>query len=165
VSDRDATVGCRAEEVAVSGKKRWLRSHVEQLLQGEWSRCRVRPDDDGDYTFRCGTAACWVHLLDDPRPMVRVFAHAAIDVKPSAALFRELNAIQLRALSASIAWTEGSVIVRQTLEARGVNRISLRQALNAVGGVADDIGALIAGMFDGTTPYPAEPLSVDEEAS
>ncbi|HJQ42966.1 MAG TPA: YbjN domain-containing protein [Jatrophihabitantaceae bacterium] len=149
----------------MSGKRRWLRSHVEQLLQDEWNRCRVRPDDDGDYAFRCGTAACWVSLLFDPRPMVRITAHAALDVKPSVGLFRELNAIQLRALSASVCLDDGTVVVSQTLDAHGLTKTSLHQALNAVGGVADDIGTLLAGMFDGHTPYPAEPTTVDEQAS
>ena len=164
LSDLDATVDPSVEEVAMSGRKRWLRSHVEVLLQDEWGRCRVRPDGDGDYPFRCGTAACWVSVLDGPRPMVSVTAHAAIDVKTSAALLRELNSIQLRALTASVCVDDGIVLVSQTLDAAGLTRASLRQALHAVGGMADDIGALLAAMFDGRTPYPAEPTTVDEQA-
>ena len=68
----------------MSTKKRWLRSHVERLLQDEWGVCRVVPDADGDYPYRSGTAACWVQVLDYERPMVRVFAHAAVGIPRSA---------------------------------------------------------------------------------
>jgi hypothetical protein len=147
----------------MSGKIRWLRSHVERLLQEEWGVCRVVADADGDYPFRAGTAACWVQVLDFERPMVRVFAHAAVGIPRSAKLLVELNDIQNRAATATVRWDDGAVLVGQTLSPHGLNRKTLRQALQAVGGVSGDIGLLLAGMFNGSTPFPAE-ASVDEEA-
>jgi hypothetical protein len=148
----------------MSSKRRWLRSHLERLLEDEWDVCRLSADSDGDYPFRAGTAACWVQLTDHDPPMVRVLAHAAVDVPRSAKLLAELNDIQNRALTATVRWCEGSVLVSQTLSPHGLNRKTLRQALQAVGGVADSIGLLLAGMFGGATPFPAE-SSVDEAAS
>jgi len=145
------------------GKRRWVRSHVERLLQDEWDTCRVRSDSDGDYFFRAGTAACWVQVMADPE-YVRVFAHAACGVKPSAKLLTELNQIQARATTVAVFVSGEIVIVQQTLIAHGLNRHTLRQALLAVSTVADDIGQLVAGMFDGQTPFTAE-ASVDEAAS
>jgi hypothetical protein len=147
----------------MSTKARWLRSHIERLLQEEWDSCRVSADGDGDYPFRTGTAACWVQVLDYPRPMVRVLAQAAIDIPRSAKLLAELNDIQNRAMTATVRWSDGAVLVSQTLSPHGLNRKTLRQALQAVGGVADDIGLLLAGMFAGATPFTAE-SSVDEGA-
>lgn len=147
----------------MAGKRQWLRSHVERLLQDEWETCRVLVDDDGDYPFRYGTASCWVTVLEAEPMMVRVFAHAAYGVRPTLRLLTELNEIQLGARTAAVMVDDGTVIVSQTLAARGVNRRSLRQALQAVGGVADDIGLLVAGMYGGTTPYPAS-VPVDEQA-
>jgi hypothetical protein len=149
--------------VVMGTKQRWLRSHLERLLQAEWRVCQVTADADGDYAFRAGTAAGWVQLLDSGPLMVRVLAHAALDIPRSAKLLTELNDIQNRAMTATIRWCEGSVMVSQTLSAHGLNRKTLRQALQSVGGVADDIGLLLAGMYGGSTPFPVE-SSVDEEA-
>jgi hypothetical protein len=149
-------------------EKLWVRSHVERLLQDEWEACRVVCDDDGDYHFRRGTAAAWVSILDmgDGLPLVRVFAHAALGIKPTAALFRELNDIQLRCASAAVMWAGGRIVVAQTLSPIGLTRPVLAQALDAVATVADDIGLLLAGMFNGSTPYPAQqPESEDEQAA
>lgn len=144
----------------MSTKGRWLRSHVERLLQEEWHACRVAADADGDYRFRSGTAACWVQVLDYDRLMVRVFAHAAVGIPRSAKLLAELNDIQNRSMTATVRWYDGAVLVSQTLSPDGLNRKTLRQAMRAVGGVADDIGLLLAGMFNGSTPHPAQ-SSVD----
>ncbi len=143
----------------------WIRSHVERLLQEEWGACRVVPDDDGDYAYRQGTAACWVSVMDTEPIMVRVFAHAATGVKASLKLLSELNAIQWRALSASISLRGGAVVVEQTISPIGLTQPVLAQALQAVGGVADDIGVLLAGMFNGSTPYPATDRSTTEDAA
>lgn len=135
----------------------WVRSHVERLLQDEWDACRVHPDDDGDYGFRNGTAACWVSVLASEPVMVRVFAHAAHSIKASAKLFREINDINNRLLSAQVVWGHnGVVLVSQTVSAVDLTRPVLAQAINTVGSVANDLGPLLAGMFGGETPYPAE---------
>jgi hypothetical protein len=132
----------------------WIKSHVERLLQDEWDVCRVIADDDGDYPFRYGAAGCWVTVLaTDDAALVRVWAYAADGVKSSAKLLQELNAIQQRGLSSSVMWKSGHVIVSQTISPVGLTGAVLRQALTAVGGLADDIGVLIASMFGGTTPH------------
>ena len=141
----------------------WVRSHVERLLQDEWQVCRVSPDADGDYGFRNGTAACWVRVLDADQPMVRVFAHAACGVRRTAKLLTELNEIQNRALTASVMWTGECVVVGQTISAVGLTGPVLGQAMAAVGGIADEVGVLIAGVFGGSTPHEAE-LSESEDA-
>jgi hypothetical protein len=83
--------------------------------------------------------------------MVRVFAHAATGVRQTFKLLRELNEIQLSARSASIAVAGDVVIVWQTLSPIGLSGPVLRQALTAVGGVADSVGMLVASVFDGQT--------------
>lgn len=143
----------------------WVRSHVERLLQDEWDACRVSMDEDGDYHFRHGTAVCWVTIMEtDDVPFVRVFAHAAHSIKPTVAMFRELNDIQLRCSTVAVAWVAGRVMVSQTISPIGLTGAVLSQALKAVAGVADDIGLLIAGMFNGETPYPAEAPESEDAA-
>jgi hypothetical protein len=134
----------------------WIRSHVEVLLQREWEVCRVLTDPEGDFPFRQGAAACWVSVLDLEPPMVRVFAHAAFGMKPTAALLRELNEIQHRTLSAAVELSGDAVVVSQTVSPIGLTQPVLAQALTAVSTLADDIGPLLAALFDGSTPFPLE---------
>lgn len=144
----------------------WIRSHVEQLLECEWDACRLNVDGDGDYPFRSGTAACWVSVLDTDPVMVRVFAHAAYGLKPSLKLLKELNDIQRRALSCRIELGDGVVVVSQTISPYGLTHPVLRQAINAVATVAEDIGTLLAAVFGGSTPFAAEvPDSEDAEGA
>jgi hypothetical protein len=142
----------------------WIRSHVELLLQREWNVCRVLADEDGDFPYRHETAACYVSVLDLDPPMVRVFAHAAYGLKPTLKVLRELNDIQGRALSARVELRRDVVVVSQTLSPIGLSQPVLAQAMDAVGTVAEDIGTLLAAMFDGATPFKHE-IPDSEEAS
>lgn len=143
----------------------WIRSHVELLLAEEWGVCRLTADDDGDWFFRAGTAAGWVSVMDTAPIMVRVFAHATRGLKPSLKLFTELNEIERCALSASVVLEHDTVVVSQTISPVGLSARVLQQALMSVGGVAGDIGVLLAGMYGGSTPFPAESTSASEGAS
>lgn len=143
----------------------WITSHVERLLAQEWELCRPTADSDGDYFFRAGTAACWVSVIDTAPIMVRVFAHAATNLRPTLKLYNELNEIERRALSVSVVLEHRNVIVAQTISPIGLTAPVLRQALRAVGGVADDIGLLLAGMFGGSTPFPAQAQPTSEDAT
>jgi hypothetical protein len=142
-------------EVDVSERRQRAQAVLDTVLRDIWACDELPADDDGDIPFRFGSAACWVSVLTTRPVMVRVFAHGAYDLEPSPALFSELNDIQLATLSASVAWCDGTVLVSQTLSPHGLNRRTLRQAMRAVGGVANDVGPLLAGLFDGQTPYPA----------
>lgn len=145
-------------------ERMWIESHVERLLADEWGLCRVESDADGDFFYRTGAAACWVSVMGTAPIMVRVFAHAATGLKPSLKLFSELNDIERRALSVSVVLEHDTVVVSQTLSPILLSAPVLAQALTAVGGVADDIGLLLAGMFGGETPFPAEAQPTSEDA-
>jgi len=142
----------------------WIRSHVELLLQREWDVCRVLSDEDGDVPYRHGTAACYVSVLDLDPPMVRVFAHAAYGLKPTLKVLREINEIQGRSVSARVELRRDVVVVSQTFSPIGLTQPVLAQAMDAVGSVADDVGTLLAAMFDGATPFKHE-IPDSEEAS
>lgn len=143
----------------------WIRSHVERCLQDIWDLPRVEPDADGDYPFRWGTAACFVRVEDDDPVLVRVWAYAVVGARPTAKLLQELNDVNRRSRTAHAYFGDGFVVVEQALHAAGVDRDTLSQACLAAGTVADDIGAMIAAVHGGTTPFPAgdEP-ALDEEA-
>jgi hypothetical protein len=143
----------------------WIRSHVNCLLQDEWDACCVVTDGDGDFPFRSGTAACWVQVMDTEPVMVRVFAHAAVGVRSSLKVLRELNEIQGRTVSATVTLQSGIVFVSQTISPIGLTQPVLAQALQAVSTIADDIGGLLALMYGGTTPFIAEQSESEDAAS
>jgi hypothetical protein len=133
----------------------WLRSHVERCLEDHWEMHPVTADADGDYPFRWGTAHCFVSIVTGDPHFIRVWAFAARVPKRSLKLLAELNEINQRALTAHVYWSGTTVVVEQTMHADGLTTETLGQASLAVGGVADDIGTLLAVMFDGETPHPA----------
>jgi hypothetical protein len=132
---------------------RWIHSHVRHLLGELWSTDAVDVDEDGDFPFRGATAMCWVRVVPSTPPMVRVWAHAALEVRRSAALLTELNEIASGTLSVSVYWDEGTVVVQQTVSPVELGAPVLGQAVRSVSSVADDVGPLIAASFGGRTPF------------
>ncbi|MDP9318703.1 MAG: YbjN domain-containing protein [Actinomycetota bacterium] len=161
VSDGEVSDG--GERVVVMATEiEWLGAWVEKCMRTVFDGDDVTIDQDGDVMFRSGTAACWVSVQESDPTMVIVFAHAALGVKPTAALLREVNDLNQRALSGTITIVSGTIMVRQAMLASTVTVESLDQACHQVSRIANDIGHLAAVMFDGHTPYAPEP--VDHEA-
>jgi len=144
-----------------------LRSHVERCLQDVWELPELVTDGDGDYPYRYGTAACWVSIQPGPDPGVRVFAHAAHSLRRSARLLEEVNELNSRSRWARIFWADGVVYVSAELHWTQVDQAALDRTWDCVGSVADDIGAMLATVFGGATPFPVESdeTSEDEEAA
>lgn len=131
-----------------------LRSHVERCLQDVWNTHDLVVDDDGDYPFRRGTAVGWVSVRRALPLRVSVFAHAAYELRRSALLLEEINDLNSAARWAKIALDDGVVLVGVDLPDSAVNRISLADAIDAVGTLADEVGPVLAAVFGGTTPIP-----------
>jgi hypothetical protein len=134
----------------------WLQSHVRQCLQEVWDVCRVQVDSDGDVPFRAGTTAGWVAAVDGEPALVRVWAHAAVGVKATVAVLREINDINRRSRTAHVYWDDGIVIVEQAVRADTVDAATLAQAWDAVSTVANDLGPMLAAVHGGSTPFPVE---------
>ena len=109
-------------------------------------------DGDGDYPFRAASSVGWVRVEPQRPVLVRVFAHAAYDVKRSAALLKEINALNVRARFATVSWAAGVLSVQSALPAEAVDRGTLRLALDTVTSVADDISVLTAAVYGGRLP-------------
>ena len=139
----------------------WFRAYVEQTLAAGWEQCRVESDGDGDYPFRYGTAACYVRVEAGPPMAVRVLATAAMGVRKSAKLLTELNELNAAARSVTTYWHCDAVHVEKSIDATGVHAETLLRACGEVGKAADDIGALVAAVFDGQVPFVDE--VVDQE--
>lgn len=139
----------------------WFRSHVELLLQEIWGRHDLIVDDDGDFPFRVGTAAAWVKVEDGSPMAVRVFAHAALEVKRTAKLLTELNSVTTRSRFGSVYWSCGVVVCEYALPAEAVDTNSLQGVCGLVAGQASDLGPMLAAVFGGQTPFQDE--LVDDE--
>jgi hypothetical protein len=146
----------------MDAETKWLHAYVEKCLRAGSDDAPVCVDDDGDFFYRWGTAACWVRIEQDPLT-VKVFAHAATHVKRSAKLLGELNELNSRARHAKVFWAAGLVMVTQSILAEGLTPAALDQACTSVGSIAEDIGTLAAAFFDGRTPFPADAAATDAE--
>ena len=143
-----------------------LRSHVERVLMQEWHRHDLAPDVDGDYEFRAGTAQGWVRIhpvLGTSPPMVSIFAHAAVGLKSSARLLRELNELNCASRWCKVYLRHDEVIVARDLDLSATDDPSIRWALETVSAVAKDIGTMLATVYGGSTPFPAEPETAETE--
>ena len=132
----------------------WFKAYVESLLRTEWDG-HAPTDDDGDWPFRHGAAACWVGVRPQPYLRAQVLAYAAHGLKPSARLLRELNEANWCLVDSRVYWRSGFVVVETSIPAEGVDQQSLQQACESVGGTADELSVFLAAMFDGQTLYPA----------
>ncbi len=135
-----------------------VRAYVEKCLL-ELSEDRpLVTDEDGDFPYRFGTGAGWVMVVEGSPLMVRVVAHAAYGLKSSVALLREINELNLRAVTGQVALTEsGVLVVSQTLLASAITCDALRQAMAQVDIICNDVGTLAATVFGGSTPFESEP--------
>lgn len=141
---------------------KWITAHVELCLQDVWNCHRVEQDADGDFPYRCETAAGYVRVEGGRVPLVRVFAVAAHGVPRSAKLLTELNQVNASSRSAHVYWQDGTVYVEEAMPASSAERHSLTHACRSVGKVADDIGSLVAAVFGGSTPYQSATDDVDD---
>jgi hypothetical protein len=141
-----------------------LKAHVERVLEDHWDVRRVEKDADGDYPFRSGTAACWVRVLpgdgDAVPSSVVVFSHAAVGLRSSARLLRELNELNRAARWCKVALHDDQVVVSRNLDLQAASSASLELACRQVAAVAEDIGAMLATVYGGSTPFPPETESV-----
>ncbi len=137
-----------------------VRAQVDRCLREIWQVDRVVVDGDGDVAFRAGTAACWVRVdACEPR-LVRVFGHAVVGVRRTAALLRELNDVGSKARTTSVVWDEdgpgartGVVRVSAVVHPDALGPRALQHAISTVAVVASDLGPMLAAVYGGSTPY------------
>ncbi|MCW2541259.1 MAG: hypothetical protein JWN95_2984 [Frankiales bacterium] len=130
----------------------WFRAYLSECLRLVWGVSELMCDADGDFYFHNGSAECFVSAEGDRNLIVRIWAVAAVNLKASAKLLREVNDINTRTRSCHVVLSNGVVLVEQMIAAQGVNEQTLAQACASVLTVADDTGALFATVFDGVTP-------------
>lgn len=140
-----------------------LRSHVERCLQDEFDLCRVVADDDGDYPLERKGITYYVGLHEtDGAWWVKVFCPLVIGVKRSAKLLAELNDLNARTPLTKAVWQHGTVFIGGHLHSSALTRETLGRLCRAVGGVAADVGEMIAVVHGGEL---VRSCSCDEETA
>lgn len=132
----------------------WFEAHVEKCLTAMTNGAEVVVDDDGDYVIGWEPARVYLRVQREPYWSAEVFTCAAMGLQPKVAVLREINDLNLRLASATALLTpQGSVVIKQRVHCDGVTADSITQAVCAVGGAAEDVGVLMASMFDGHSPF------------
>ena len=75
----------------VMGELDWIRSHVERCMQEVWADAHLERDEDGDYRFRSATGPGWIRINGADPVVVLVCVMAAVELRPSLALLKEIN--------------------------------------------------------------------------
>ena len=132
-----------------------ITAYVEKLLGAHTGSDRVMADGDGDYPVRSGSTLYYVRLLGEPDPDVQVFAVALADVPASPELLAELNEINGRIRFARIFHVHKEVLVETNLVGESVDPLGFRTACEAVGEVADKIGAILEKKYGGRRAFDA----------
>jgi hypothetical protein len=134
-----------------------LRRDVEAALATFIGIPRVRPDQDGDYPMRSGSAIYFVRILEGVPPAIGVFSPVLRDVQPSPALFEALNDINRRIRHARIFVDHATVYVALELPAIGLTPEHVAFGCNQLGGLADDLDDLLHGRFGGEVAFDTSP--------
>ncbi len=131
----------------------WLLAYVEKCMRRGMSRVVGAFEHvPTGLCFDAGSARCQVRVEAAEPAMVRVMALAVCDVRPSAALLREINELNANSRITSAWWHDGDVIVECSLFAQSVDVETLQEGCLSVIRVANDIGVGMAAMYDGCTP-------------
>ncbi len=126
--------------VSISTQRRWFKSYVQSLLVAIMEE-PVEADGDGDFPVQGETAQAWVRPSAAEPWGVQVFALAAQNVPPRAAVLREINEINSSDPAIRVALhSPGAVTVDYRLFADAVTEDNLRAFIGQVLAVADRIG-------------------------
>ena len=141
--------------VSSSTQRRWFQSYVQSLLVAIMEE-PVEADADGDFPVHGDTAQGWVRPSTGEPWGVQVFALAAQNVPPRAAVLREINEINGSDPAIRVALhSPGAVMVDYRLFADAVTEDNLKAVIGRVLAVADRIGPMLTAVHGGATPIAA----------
>lgn len=128
-------------------------SHVERRVREAMGLTEVKRDPDGDIPFRYGTAACFISVDDDGQ-LARVWSPAVRDLRPTAAVLRELNAVSADLSFARVVLRWGCAYVEASTLIEELTARHLRQLCDEVGSSADGLGQMLAAVHGGSVFFP-----------
>ncbi len=133
-----------------------VRAYVESLLERLIGQTQVTPDADGDYPVRYQGCLYYVRIVGEGSPVVQVFSVAVRDIKATAPLLKELNALNSQIKFARIFWVKDQVLVESEMLGEGIEPVDFANACRAVFTITDHIGPVLAKKFGGTTAFADE---------
>lgn len=129
------------------------RSHVRECLREAFEMPEVEVDADGDLPLRYGSSMSYVTVRPDGR-RAKVWCVAVAGLKQSAAVLREVNALNVRLERARAFVVPMGLIVEGTVAVESLTPDELRALCLEVGRTADDIGPVLAAVHGGTVAMP-----------
>jgi hypothetical protein len=134
-----------------------LRALIEESL-AEMGLPPLTTDAEGNHLFRYGSAGGTIVAVGEGEystlPEIRVDLVAARGLRASRALLAELNSINQTPTGATVYFCEGEVHVAAVLLPGRCTPLEIASAMAFVGGLASDIGPMLAAVYGGTTPHP-----------
>ena len=128
-------------------------SHVERRLREAMGLTEVKRDPDGDIPFRYGTAAYFITVSDDGM-LARIWSPAVRDLRPTAPVLRELNAVSAELAFARVVLRSGCAYVEASTPIQELTADHLLQLCDEVGSSADGLGQMLAAVHGGTVFFP-----------
>jgi hypothetical protein len=136
------------------------RSHVKECAREAFGLTELVVDCDGDLPFSHGTANYYVSVRSDGRK-VKAWSHAVLGVRSSAAVLREVNALNARLEHARAFLVEERLLVEGVLPVDGLTPEDLRELCLEVGTTADEFGQLVSTVHGGVTARSADDEGCD----
>jgi hypothetical protein len=148
--------GARAQEETVA-RAHIVRPYLEKVLCKLFDLKSPKTDDDGNYSFRSGSAVFNVRLLDEDPPVVSLFSFVLRGVRKSPKLLDALNGINSELRFVRVFWTEGNVIAAMELLADTLEEAALQNACATLASIADHFDTELKASFGGKTAFPDTP--------
>jgi hypothetical protein len=140
-----------------------LRPFLEKALAQWAGRDEVEPDEDGDYTFRHGSAEFFVRLIKEDPPILRFWSVLLKTVKSTPKVFRLLNTINSVLGFARVYWKDELIILALEVPTDNVDARQVAWACDMVGVLADDLDTKLKHDVGGKLAFPDSPED-DEDA-
>jgi hypothetical protein len=114
-----------------------------------WELPEVVNDDDGDYPFGDESTTAYVTVEEEQGLGVCVWSYAALGVKGTVRVLREVNDLNISSRLCKVMWRDGVIRVELRLPADQVSAESLDRACGHVASIASDIGQMFAVVHGG----------------
>ncbi|MCU0483009.1 MAG: YbjN domain-containing protein [Chloroflexi bacterium] len=138
-----------------------MRRQVERALASWLGVPRVRPDPDGDYPIRAGSAMCYVRLLAGVPPAVSVFSPILADVRVTPDLRAAIDEINARIRYGRVFTSGRAVVVALELPAIELTPEHIAFACVELGALADHLDSVLHGRFGGQVAFDTSPKLVN----
>jgi len=134
-----------------------LRALIEEAARRWLANADPRPDKDGDYPFRFGSAVLYVRIVDDAAPVVAIFSPILRAVDRSPELLAALNELNSKIRFGRVVWAHDEVLLVSELSIVDLTADQIAHACLELGSLADAIDSELHGRFGGEIVFLDQP--------